>query len=100
MGADTHNISRYVTASFTRKLPGVVFSLTKSEKDTEPALHFRFDKGPNNLTKGFVLGSDNDLYDALNNDPRDNISQEMFVFTFNKYHQLIMYVKSAERISV
>ena len=113
MWADPHNSSRYMPASFTRaerrdhglrQLPPDLRgprkddkqSRREKEKDTEPALQFLFNDWPKDLAKGFVLGSSDEICDALVSDPGGEISQQMLAFTFNQHHELIMNVDSDE----
>ncbi len=108
-----HNESRYVPSTFTRQKPeDQQFKATVSARPdagndqdqiavneaeaTEPVLRFRFNDGPKNFAKGFVLGSDAKQCDALVGDPGGHISEQMLAFTFNKDHQLIMNVSSSK----
>ena len=111
MWADPYNSPRYVPASFTRKrIEDQSFGQTTSaqpysendddqprlegKKDTEPMLQFLFNNRPKNPAKGFVLGSSDEVCDALLGDPGMSISEQMLIFTFNERHELIMKATS------
>lgn len=104
MWADPHNSSRYVPSSFNRdtsELPvGRGDLRARKQKHTEPALRFRFSEWPKNFAKGYVLGSDHQICDALLGDPGSAINKQMLALTFNEHHQLIMNVTSDVTTSV
>lgn len=109
MWAKPHNSSRYVPPSFTRATSikedeelEIEDKQTrpKEEKDREPALQFLFSKQPKDFAKGFVLGSDGMICDALLGDPGSRVSPQALAFTFNKKHQLVMHATSANIVAV
>lgn len=109
--ADPRNRSRYVPASFARagsrnqylgqSSSTQLDSENNNEQlgpprksETEPALQFLFNFWPKDLKKGYVLGSNDTLCDALLGDLADGISKQTLAFTFNERHELIMNVIS------
>ena len=108
--ADPRNRLRYVPASFTRERSRNQYGQSSStqpdsennseqlgppkKSETEPALQFLFNFWPKDFKKGYVLGSNDTLCDALLGDLGDGISEQTLAFTFNERHELIMNVIS------
>lgn len=115
MWKNPHNRSRYVRGSFARQYSSGQpvggenpIQLEnddhqpnpRDKRDIEPALRFMFNEWPKDQVKGFVLGSNREACDVLTGDPGDGIGEEMLIFTFNEYHELVMHVTSKYVTSV
>lgn len=118
MWAYSHNSSRYLSASPATQDPGTMLpgstsvhaieeptndsvdSESGTEDETEPALQFLFNNRPKCSSTGFVLGSDDESCDVLLGELSDQINEQMVVFTFNEYHELVMNVTANIETSV
>ena len=103
MWADPHNSSRYALLSHDSQGPTASRGSSESQGnkkiDTEQALQFRFSQVPNDYSKGFLLGSDDETCDILLGGLYD-VDSEMVAFTYNQQYELIMNVTSIQYTTV